>query len=116
TIIHEYLHSLAHPDYKTFVRTTFHESDPEFNTLMEGVDSLLTEIVWMAVAPRASTLALRTEVEGAGYAALPFNASLVPPITGQRYGSYAQAMALVNVVGLRNLYAAYFLGKVNLIR
>ncbi len=115
TFIHEYLHTLAHPDYEAYA-DTFGYDAPEYNTLMEGVDSLLTEIAWRQVSGRASAPALRARVEGAAFAALPWNAALVPPITNQRYPSYSQALALVDVVGIRNLYAAYFLGRVDLIR
>ena len=113
TLIHEYLHTLAHPDYRTYADTFGYET-AQYNTLIEGVNSLLTEIVWSTVAGRLA--ALKPEVEGAAFAAEPFNAALVPSITGQRYASYAQAMAMVNIVGIRNLYAAYFLGQTDLIR
>ncbi len=46
----------------------------------------------------------------------PHNAKLKPitvqPASRRRYSSYAEAVKLVNVVGIRNLYAAYFQGDV----
>lgn len=113
TMIHEYLHTLAHPNYENYADTYGYEA-PEYNTLMEGVDSLLTEIVWSHVRPRAP--AIQAEVEGAAYAGKKFDSSVIPDIRSQRYASYHQAMAVVNIVGIENLYAAYFLGEVNLIR
>jgi hypothetical protein len=115
TMIHEYLHTLAHPDYNAYVHS-FAYGTPQQNTLDEGVDSLLTETVWSNVVLRAASPALRTVVEGPTYAALPFNPALVPSIQTQRYPSYAQAKAVMSVTGIPNLYAAYFLGKVDLIK
>jgi hypothetical protein len=40
----------------------------------------------------------------------------VKPASRRRYPSYTQAIKLVNVVGIRNLYAAYFLGDVDKIK
>jgi hypothetical protein len=40
----------------------------------------------------------------------------VLPASRRRYDSYAQAVRLVSIVGIRNLYAAYFLGDVTKIR
>jgi hypothetical protein len=36
----------------------------------------------------------------------------VKPASQRRYASYPEAVKLVNVVGIRNLYAAYFKGDV----
>ena len=110
TFIHEYLHTLAHDKYRHFAET-FGSSSNEFNTLIEGVDSLLTEVVWSGIEPRVNDPALRAQVEG------PANAALAPvrvPHAGQqRYPSYTEALKLVDLVGIRNLYAAYFLGLVD---
>jgi hypothetical protein len=113
TLIHEYLHTLAHKDYNEYART-FGEQSNQFNTLIEGVDSLLDEIVWANVAPRVKDPVLRVQVEGPAYSALP--PISVAPASRRRYPSYTQAVKLVNVVGVRNLYAAYFLGDVSKIK
>ena len=113
TLIHEYLHTLAHPAYNAFA-DTFGESSNQSNTLIEGVDSLLDEVVWSAVAPHVNDPGLRADVEGPVYSALP--PMTVAPASRRRYASYAQAVKLVNVVGIRNLYAAYFLGDVTKIK
>ena len=114
TLIHEYIHTLAHHDYVTFA-DGFGPSQ-ENNTLIEGVDSFLTEIVWSKAKTQTADPAVRTKVEGAAYSGEPFDASVIPPVYNRRYDSYAQAVKLVNVMGVRNLYAAYFLGKVDLIK
>src|SRR5258708_38133897 len=86
------------------------DASNEFNTLVEGVDSLLDEIVWSAVEPHVTDQALRNDVEGPAFSTLP--PMKVLPASRRRYASYAQALKLVNIVGIRNLYAAYFLGDV----
>jgi peptidoglycan hydrolase-like protein with peptidoglycan-binding domain len=116
TMIHEYCHTLIHPRYEAHAASYQGGTDAEeYDTLIEGVDSALTEIVWTNVEPRASSPALRAAVEGAAYASLPFDPAAVPDIKDQRYASYAQAMRLIDIVGIRNLYAAYFLGRTDLI-
>lgn len=109
TLIHEYLHTLAHAKYNAYAET-FGDTSNTFNTLVEGVDSLLDEIVWSAVEPHVNDQSLRDQVEGPGYSSLP--PIKVIPASRRRYPSYAQAIKFVNIVGIRNLYAAYFLGDV----
>ena len=110
TFIHEYLHTLAHGDYDTFAES-FGLNSNELNTLIEGVDSLLTEVVWDAIEPRVGTQELRERVEGVTNAAQP--AIRVPHPSRRRYASYTEALRLADLVGIRNLYAAYFLGLVD---
>ena len=109
TLIHEYIHTLRTKAYDDFANT-FGDGSNENNTLIEGVDSLFDEIVWENVAPRANDSKLREAVEGPGYAKL--KPITVKPASRRRYPSYAEAVKLVNVVGIRNLYAAYFQGDV----
>jgi hypothetical protein len=115
TLIHEYIHTLADPAYGTFA-DSFGPNSLENNTLIEGVDSFLTEIVWSQAKHHTADPAIRAKVEGAGYSGDPYDASAIPPVYARRYASYTQAVKLVSVVGIRNLYAAYFLGKVDLIK
>ncbi len=109
TLIHEYIHTLKHPKYDTFAASFGGDQSNEFNTLIEGVDSYLDEVVWSNIQPKVNDPALRAEIEG------PVD-SLKPPIhiepaSRRRYESYTQAIKLVSIVGPRNLYAAYFLGE-----
>jgi hypothetical protein len=115
TLIHEYLHTLADPAYGSFA-DSFGRNSLQNNTLIEGVDSLLDEIVWQDARSHVAEPTVRAKVEGPTYSAMPFDPKLVPPVFGRRYASYTQAVKLVNVVGIRNLYAAYFKGRVDLIR
>jgi hypothetical protein len=110
-LIHEYLHTLSHKAYDRHA-TRFGSNSAQFNTLIEGVDTLLDEVVWSAVEPRMGDQALRERVEGPVYAALPPITTAIKPASRRRYRSYRQALKLVEVVGIRNLYAAYFLGDV----
>jgi hypothetical protein len=110
TFIHEYLHTLAADGYKTFAES-FGSSSNENNTLIEGVDSLLTETVWSGIEPRVGDKALREKVEGPANAALP--AVRVPHASQRRYPSFTEALKLADLVGIRNVYAAYFLGLVD---
>jgi len=110
-LIHEYLHTLAHADYRAYADSLGTRSN-EFNTLIEGVDSLLTEIVWANVEPHVREKALRTSIEGVTNASQP---EIDVPHVSQtgRYASYTEALRLVDLVGIENLYAAYFLGLVD---
>jgi hypothetical protein len=109
--VHEYLHTLVHAEYRDYAES-FGPRSLEYNTLIEGVDSLLTEIVWTSIAPRVREPALRRAIEGPQYAALP--AIDVPHVsrTG-RYASYTEALGIVDLVGIEALYAAYFLGLID---
>jgi len=108
TLIHEYLHTLRDDRYETYA-ASFGRTSPEWNTLIEGVDNVLGEVVWAHVRPRTSNPALRRIVEGETHAKLPAQDVPYP----SRYPSYAEAMRLVSLVGIRNVYAAYFLGLVD---
>jgi len=115
-LIHEYLHSLASKPYNDYADHLGGESTTEGNTLIEGVDSLLTETVWTHAKPRASLPEVRKKVEPEAFnKGEPFDASLLPDVTHRRYATYPNAVRLVSVVGTRNLYAAYFYGDVKLI-
>jgi hypothetical protein len=108
TLIHEYLHTLVHSKYESFAET-FGRKSNQFNTLIEGVDSYLDEVVWANIESRVNDPALRAQIEGPVYSLLP--PITVKPPSRRRYASYAQAIKLVSIVGPRNVYAAYFLGE-----
>jgi len=108
TLVHEYLHTLAFKGYVDYA-TTFGPSSNEWNTLIEGVDCVLDEVVWARVAPKVKDPGLRKVVEGETHAKLP-PIDVDPP---GRYPSYTEAFRLVGLVGIQNIYAAYFLGKVD---
>ena len=113
-MIHEYIHSLESDTYHNYAKSfPGGDQSEQYNTLVEGMASALAEIAWSNVAP--STPALRIKVEGATFAALPFDPATVPDMSNRRYASFDQAMKLINVVGQQNVYAAFFLGKPDLI-
>lgn len=109
TLIHEYLHTLVHPRYRAYA-DSFGGSSLQTNTLMEGMDSFLDEVVWANIRPRVGDQDLREKVEGPKYAALaPIP---VRHAARRRYATYTEAVRLVNVVGFRNVVVAYFKGDV----
>jgi hypothetical protein len=114
--IHEYMHSLMHPAYRTYAMSFAGAESEQYNTLVEGVACLLAETVWPRVQPRVTDPALRARVESAAYAALPFDPNTVPEPRFRRYPAHDQAMRLADVTGIRNLYAAFFRGQTQLIR
>jgi hypothetical protein len=107
TIIHEYMHTLTHARYSQYAHSL---GDPRGHTLREGVTDVLTTTVWSTVEGNI-TPALRQRVEGPYCdAATP---SQPPPL-----GTYPQtqeAEQVISTCGLRNMYAAYFNGHINLI-
>ena len=53
TMIHEYLHTLTHEQYYAYARTMpGGDAGVQYNTLIEGMTSAMTEIVWANVASR----------------------------------------------------------------
>jgi hypothetical protein len=108
TLIHEYLHTLAHEKYEAYAKS-FGANSEQWNTLIEGVDNVLDEVVWARVEPRTKEPALRTAVEGAAHAKLPPMDVKAPG----RYDSYEEAFRLTGIVGIGNVMAAYFLGLVD---
>jgi hypothetical protein len=110
TLIHEYLHTLEHPDYGRYA-ASLGKGSLAHNTLIEGVVSLLTEIVWRDVEPGAGQTPLRQVIEGE-YAQLQ-RLDPLPSPRHHRYSTFAETMKLIHVVGsVHNLYAAFFLGDV----
>ena len=112
TLIHEYIHTLVAGPYSDYASDTFGSDSTEYTTLIEGVDEVFTLMVWARLAPNTKDPELRTKVEGATDAALP-PLDVPPPVT---YDAYAEAIRLVELVGIRNVMAAYFSGLVDRIR
>jgi hypothetical protein len=111
TLVHEYLHTLVSSPYEEYAKS-FGTTSVEWNTLIEGVDCVLDEVVWARLEPKVGDPGIRTVVEGEAHAKLP-TIDVSPP---SRYESYAEAFRLVGLVGIQNVYAAYFLGLVDRIR
>ncbi|MBZ9935659.1 DUF4157 domain-containing protein [Mesorhizobium sp. BR1-1-16] len=115
-LMHEYLHKLAAKAYHDYADDLGGEHSTQGNTLIEGVDSLLTEIAWSSAVQHAGTPEVRGKVEpDAVKAGLPFDINLLPKVPHRRYANYENAVRLAGVVGIHNLYAAYFQGRIDLI-
>ena len=108
TLVHEYLHTLVHKNYVDYA-DSFGDKSVQSSTLHEGIDCVLDEVVWARVETKAREPGLRQVVEGNTNAKLP-PIDVPPP---RRYASYPEAMRLVGLVGIQNVYAAYFLGLVD---
>ena len=64
-MIHEYLHTLTHERYYEYARTLpGGDAGVQYNTLVEGMTSAMTEIVWANVAARVGQRTLSERVEG----------------------------------------------------
>jgi peptidoglycan hydrolase-like protein with peptidoglycan-binding domain len=106
TFIHEYIHTLEHPDHVAY-RNTIDQKKGGF-TLREGTTDYFTKIVWSSITIDD---ALRKTIEG------PLNDPKkkfsIPPLN--TYDEAKNAERLAGVVGIRNVATAFFLGKVELI-
>jgi hypothetical protein len=109
TMIHEYLHTVTHPNYG---RIAGQIGGAKESILIEGGTSLFTDKVWKAIFPGkiSSDAALRASVEGA---VEPYDASVIPAIS--HYDQIADARNIESIVGEDNFKGAYFLGKTELI-
>jgi hypothetical protein len=117
TMIHEYLHTLTHARYYEYANSLpGGGTSQQYNTLVEGMTSAMTEIVWVNVAPRIHDRAFAERIETTAlYVDDAHTVAACPPIP-RRYPSYHQAMEMISIVGPRNVFAAYLLGEVDLIR
>jgi hypothetical protein len=106
TCIHEYIHTLAHPDYNAWAEHFRRAGDvTRYNTLTEGFCDFFTlNVRKSAVLPSVQAL-----VEG-----LYANGNPPAPDASGVYPSNVQAEQVVSIVGIRNAQAAYFGGKTQL--
>ncbi|BCZ84371.1 hypothetical protein PTKU64_80460 [Paraburkholderia terrae] len=105
-IIHEYIHTLEHGDYAAYHGSL--DSRKGGFTLREGTTDYFTKIVWSSIN---ITDALRAKIEGPVHD--PQVKFAIPPL--RTYPEAKNAERLAGVVGIRNLAATFFLGKVDLI-
>jgi len=109
TLVHEYIHTLNHSRYRAYSAKLSNTDPARGHTLREGTTEYLTKTVLSTVS--YGDPALRKQVEG------PYHDPATvetPPV----YGGYAQAVEaeqVVGVVGASNMFAAYFLGQIELI-
>jgi peptidoglycan hydrolase-like protein with peptidoglycan-binding domain len=106
TFIHEYIHTLEHPQHVLY-RGGLGQQKGGF-TLREGTTDYFTKIVWNSLTIDD---ALRARIEGPVHD--PVNKFKIQPLN--TYDEAKNAERLAGVVGIRNVAAAFFLGKVELI-
>ena len=106
TLIHEYLHTTAHPTYTTWYGglTDAHQKI----VYQEGFTDLFTLKTWRSVFPDevSSNAAFRQSVQGSTVLDLP--------AVGRdpaHYPEMAEAQGLEGLIGLPNMRAAYFRGN-----
>ena len=107
TMIHEYLHTTAHPTYNAWyggLRDSHHVT-----TYQEGFTDLFTLRTWQSVYPQEirANQALRTTVQGPADTAVDMAAVGGAP---SHYPELTEAIALENYFGAANMKAAYFRG------
>lgn len=107
TIIHEYIHTIEHPEHVKY-RSTLGAQNGGF-TLREGTTDYFTKIAYNNTDRTNATL--RKEVEG------PFHEpAVVQPIPAlHTYRESVNAERAAGIVGLPNMCGAFFLGRVDLI-
>jgi hypothetical protein len=109
TCIHEYIHLLAHEDYKRAAYDLHSGGDStRYHTLIEGFCDFFTLNVRAGLSIDAK---LQKSIEG------PYYDKKKPPpeIEPGVYPEHAQAEQVVSIVGIKNALAAYFRGEVDLI-
>jgi hypothetical protein len=94
-----YLHLIKHPKYDRYAES-FGGSSAQQNTLIEGMDSVLTETVWANVEPKLESPAMRLKVEWPGLSTQEWDDELVPDISNRRYASDDVAMHVASIVGM----------------
>jgi hypothetical protein len=106
TMVHEYIHTLTHSRYNTWVNTQITDEFRQ-HTMREGMTDAFTKIVLEGVDYENE--ALRKIIEG------PFFTDS-PRVDAARlrgyYPTHRNAEAIIAIVGLQNAMAAYFLGEI----
>jgi hypothetical protein len=112
TLIHEYFHSLNHPNYYRQAATL--GADKE-SVLVEGGASLMTDLTWKKLFPGTiqADAALREAVEGKPAA---FDTTVIPPIHEAHYHpQIEQCRKIEQVYGTENFRAAFLTGRMELL-
>ena len=106
TFIHEFIHSLEHADHVKYREGKTEKKGGK--TLREGTTDYFTKIVWNSLTIDD---ALRARIEGTVND--PKMKFPIPPLN--TYPEAKNTERLAGVVGIRNVAAAFFLGKVDLV-
>jgi hypothetical protein len=111
TMIHEYFHTLNHPNYYRYAGEL---GGDDRSVLVEGGASLMTDHAWSRVGPAIpGSAALRAAVEGS---ALAHSAAVIPPISDTHYHpQFEQARDIETAFGRANFEAAFLTGRMELI-
>jgi hypothetical protein len=107
TLIHEYIHTLAHSKFSKYADN--HPDKAKGHALREGMTDYLFKLVMSQT--NLTDAALHKTVEG------PYHdVGVVEKVTVRSgYAAAIEAEQLVGIVGANNAFAAFFLGRVELI-
>jgi hypothetical protein len=112
TMIHEYFHSLNHPNYYRYAGSLGEDQE---SVLVEGGASLMTDTTWRRIYPSRirSSATLRAAVEGQPAS---FDSSVIPPIRERHYHpQLEQCRRIEQAFGPANFRAAFLTGRMDLI-
>jgi len=107
--VHEFMHIVTHPN---FARTAQLLGGSAQKYMIEGFAEVMRRDLWAGrlTAKIPADKALRKNVEGGDY---PYDSSVVQ--YGNEYSEVAQALEIVNKVGIANGKTAFFLGHTELL-
>ncbi|WP_433273109.1 eCIS core domain-containing protein [Actinosynnema sp. CS-041913] len=108
-VIHEYMHTLEHPDHVAFRLGLSNEHGGK--VLREGIVDYFAKMVWDGLAFEPD---LRRKIEGDELYDPDAPPHPIPLPT--RYIEIGNAGQAVGIVGIRNAMAAFFLGQTHLLR
>jgi hypothetical protein len=115
TLVHEYVHTLAHKNWRQFREDTQAKDSKAALAVREGVTEFLSRAVLSTINPNDKTT--RQAIEGDYYEDDYDGNGGAPDISsagGYNTGT-SRAEQLVGAVGIHNVYAAYFLGQTQLV-
>ena len=107
TIIHEYIHTLEHPISKHYSHGLDEKQGGK--VLREGITDYFTKIVYENI--NFADKALRKSIEGSFYDATKSDKPM-----NSYYGEAKNAERIAGIVGINNLMASFFLGKIEYIK
>ncbi|MEU4643346.1 hypothetical protein [Micromonospora sp. NPDC023814] len=119
TFVHELFHKMEHPGYVRY-RDTFGPGTAEYNSLVEGVVSLFTRMVWHGFVPFLAEREVldprhpRMIIEERFASGEPLDPVTLVAMAAD-YPSIVEARRLAELVGgVNNLTVAFFRGRVDL--
>jgi len=108
TLIHEYLHLVAHPEWVRFVMA---QKGLLYYVLGESSMDVLAGIVWDLVATSLGDEGLRQTIEGKFFGPDPLPSTEMPYFADEQYTTYHLFIALFSVAGIYTPFTGPLLGE-----